>query len=68
MEKIYILHGDFWPQEYSDYVSVFFVSEDKDAVEKKRKELKKKYPEASLSIDEIPLNKDCNIFLGGYGE
>ena len=83
-KHIFVVYGDTYFDGYGSYINLFGVFEDEQTAMKAKEDMEEKYYKDSLKNDwtrddiersqiefkvqEIPINKVCNIYLGGYAE
>lgn len=83
-KHIFVVYGDTYFDGYGSYINLFGVFEDEQTAMKVKEDMEEKYYKDSLKndwmqgnveksdikfkIQEIPVNKMCDIYLGGYAE
>lgn len=83
-KHIFVVYGDTYFEGCGSYINLFGVFEDKQTAMKAKEDMEEKYYKDSLKsvwsngdiersqiefkVQEIPINKICNIYLGGYAE
>ena len=79
-----MVYGDTYFEGYGSYINLFGVFEDEQTAMKAKEDMEEKYYKDSLNnpwtrsdiersqiefkVQEIPINKVCDIYLGGYAE
>ena len=83
-KHIFVVYGDTYFEGYGSYINLFGVFEDEQTAMKAKEDMEEKYYKDSLKsvwsngdiersqiefkVQEIPINKICDIYLGGYAE